>query len=239
MVLLAIYSLIAGVATFAGALVILALRELSRRTVTRLMGFGSGVLVATASLHLIPGSVEMSPLAAGWALLISFLLFMGVEQFVHSRSCLHYGECKVGVIGTMAFVALFIHSLVDGLAIAAGLRASPELGLATAAAVIAHEVPEGITSVSLFRAAGYTGRLTFGLASAVAFATPAGAFAAWHWTAGVTDPVLAMLLAFAAGSFIYVAAADILPRLHEEQDVPAFLYLMLGVMAPVMVLLME
>lgn len=239
MVQLIIYSMTAGIATLAGALVVIARGALSRWTVDRLMGFGSGVLAGAAFLHLIPGSVERAPLAAGWAMLASLLLFIAIEQFVHARVEHHHHVHGIHVVGVMGFTALFVHSLVDGLAIAAGFRASRELGLAAAAAVIAHEVPEGITSVSLFSAAGYTRRLTLLLASLVAFATPGGALVSWFWTAGIGEGTLAALLGFAAGSFIYVAAADILPRLHEERDIPAFLYLLLGTGIPVLLLLLE
>lgn len=239
MVLLIIYGLGAGLATLAGALAVLARRELPARTVTRLMGFGSGVLIGTAFLHLIPESIETAPGGAAWALLVGLLVFIAIEQFVHSRSCPEHTTCKFGVIGTMAFIALTVHSLVDGVAIAASLRVSSVLGLTTALAVVAHEVPEGITAVSMFTASGYNRRLTLALASVVALATPFGAFAAWHWTTGVSETVLAVLLGIAAGSFIYVATADILPRLHEEQDKPSFLYLLLGVAIPVALLLLE
>ena len=240
MIQLVIYSLAAGIATFAGALAVLSRRVLSRRTITRLMGFGSGVLAGAAFLHLIPGSIELAPLAAGWAMLASLLLFIAIEQFVHARAAHHHHHIQMaGVVGIMGFIALFVHSLMDGLAITAGFRASQELGLAAAVAVIGHEVPEGVTSVSMFAAAGYARRLTLLLASAVAFATPAGAIVSWFWTRGVGEPALAALLGFAAGSFIYVATADILPRLHEERDIPAFLYLLLGVAIPVLLLILE
>ncbi|HUV03509.1 MAG TPA: ZIP family metal transporter [Armatimonadota bacterium] len=236
---LLVYSLTAGIATLAGALAILARKQLSQRTITRLMGFGSGVLAGAAFLHLIPGSIKREPLAAGWAMLASLLLFIAIEQFVHARSCRDHKSCEVGVVGVMGFIALFIHSLVDGLAITAGFRASRELGLAAAFAVIGHEVPEGITSVSMFAAAGYARRLTLLLASLVAFATPGGALVSWFCTAGVGERTLAMLLGFAAGSFIYVATADILPRLHEMRDIPAFLYLLAGAAIPMALLLLE
>ncbi len=242
MLQLIIYSMTAGLATLAGALAVLARGPLARKTIARLMGFGSGVLASAAFLHLVPGSVERSPLAAGWAMLASLLLFIGIEHVVVVRAHphrAHHEISSVETIGLVGFIALAVHSLVDGLAIAVGFRASPELGLAASAAVIAHEVPEGVTSVSLFSAAGYSRRLTLGLASIVAMATPGGAFVAWFWTAGIGDQTLAFLLGLAAGSFIYVAAADILPRLHEERDIPAFLYLLLGVAIPVAVLFLE
>ena len=240
MLQLIIYSLAAGIATFAGALAILARKQLSPQTITRLMGFGSGVLAGAAFLHLVPGSIELAPFAASWAMLASLLLFIAIEQFVHARAVHHHHHVHdAGVVGIMGFIALSVHSLIDGLAITAGFRTSQELGLAAAVAVIGHEVPEGVTSVSMFTAAGYTRRLTLLLASVVAFATPGGAIVSWFWTAGVGEPALAVLLGFAAGSFIYVATADILPRLHEMRDIPAFLYLLLGAVIPMLLLLLE
>lgn len=233
-----VYSLAAGIATLAGAAAILSLGRLSRKTTSRLMGFGSGVLAAAAFLHLIPDSVEMSPSRAGWALLVGLLFFIAVEQFVHTRTWEHHHH-PADVVGVMGFIALFIHSLVDGLAITVGFRASHELGLVTAVAVIAHEVPEGITSVSLFRTAGYAPKIVFLLALLVAVATPGAALISWFSTSEISSDTLAILLAFAASSFIYVATADILPRLHEQRDIPSFLYLLLGVLIPVVLTLIE
>lgn len=242
MVQLIIYSLGAGIATLMGALVVLAKGELSSHTITRLLGFGSGALIGAAFLHLIPGAVERTPIGAGWALLCGLLLFIAIEHIVVVRAHPHPQHHRIDraeTIGLVGFTALLVHSLVDGLAIAAGFRASPELGLAAAIAVIAHEVPEGVTSVSLFSSAGYDRRLTLLLAAAVAIATPGGALISWYWTAHISQETLAVLLAFAAGSFIYVATADILPRLHEERDRPAFLYLLLGVAIPAALLFLE
>ena len=81
--------------------------------------------------------------------------------------------------------------------------------------------------------------MTLLLSTLVAVATPVGAFGVWFWTKGVSEITLAVLLGIAAGSFIYVATADILPRLHEEQDKPSFLYLLLGVAIPVALLFLE
>jgi len=239
---LVIYSMAAGLATLAGAVIVLSRGPLARKTVARLLGFGSGALSGAAFLHLIPGSVERSPLVAGWAMLIGLLLFIAIEHVVVIRAHphpAHHQRDRAETIGLVGFVALSIHSLVDGLAIAVGFRVSPELGLAAAVAVIAHEVPEGVTSISLFSAAGYSRALAFILAAIVAFATPAGALVSWFWTGGVSRQTLAFLLGFAASSFIYVATADILPRLHEERDVLAFLYLLLGAAIPVLLLFVE
>lgn len=242
LVQLIVYSLGAGIATLAGALVVLARGELSSHTITRLLGFGSGSLIGAAFLHLIPGSVERSPLGAGWAMLVGLLLFIAIEHIVVIRAHPHPSHHRIDrarAIGLVGFSALLVHSLVDGLAITAGLRTSPELGLAAAIAVISHELPEGVTSVSLFTAAEYNKRLILVLAAIVAVATPGGALISWFCTENISPETLAILLAFAAGSFIYVANADILPRLHEERDRPAFLYLLLGVAIPVALLFLE
>ncbi|MCL6519911.1 MAG: ZIP family metal transporter [Armatimonadetes bacterium] len=236
------YSTTAGLATLAGAIAVLARGPLRRKTVARMMGFGSGVLTGAAFLHLIPSSVERSPIIAGAGMVISFLIFIAIEHVVVIRAHPHPAHHPIGrveAIGIVGFIALTVHSLVDGLAIAAGFRVSHELGLTAAIAVIAHEVPEGVTSVSVFTAANYARKLTLMLSSIVALATPGAALISWFWTRGITQEALAFLLAFAAGSFIYVPAADILPRLHEERDIPSFIYLLLGVAIPVVLLFLE
>ncbi|MHB0913777.1 MAG: ZIP family metal transporter [Armatimonadota bacterium] len=240
MLQLTLYSVLAGAATLAGAIAVLLRRTLSGKVVLVLMGFGAGVLLSAAFLHLIPDAALLSANRTAWALLGSFLAFYAIEQGVSARLHVHELETHyVGRVGVMAFIALFIHSLVDGLGIASTLRISPELGFTTALAVVAHEVPEGIVSVALFTAGGFNRRLVFGLAAGVALATPLGAFASWFWTAGLAPSALAALIGVAAGSFLYVAAVDLLPVLHEKRDPAAFAALLAGVAVPIALLFIE
>lgn len=116
----------------------------------------------------------------------------------------------------------------DGLAVAAGFGASTSLGLVAAFAVIVHEFPEGLSIAAIALGAGYGRRQAFLLSLVVALATPLGAIVACRGIQGPGDPLLALLLGVSAGSFLYVAATDLLPQLHREQDGSVFALFVVG-----------
>ena len=107
-----------------------------------------------------------------------------------------------------------------------GLRLS--LGLVAAFAVIIHEIPEGLAMTAIALAAGYGRGKSLVLSIVVALATPLGALIAYAGVTGITGPPLALLLGVAAGSFLYVGAADILPQLHRQRVRGVFALFMVG-----------
>lgn len=218
-----LYSLLAGTATVIGSLFVLHRAGWGRGGLYRLMAFASGVLLGAAFMHLIPEAVERGGHPAAWGLVIGFAAFFALEQVTFSHACLEYCEnCPVHPMGLVAFAALTLHSLVDGLAVAAGFGASAALGLVAALAVIVHEFPEGLSMAAIALGAGYGRQRAFLLSLVVALATPLGAVAAYAGVQGIADPMLGLLLGVAAGSFLYVGATDILPQLHQQRDASAF-----------------
>jgi len=77
-------------------------------------------------------------------------------------------------MGLVAFAALTLHSLVDGLAVAASFGASAGLGLVAAFVVTVHEFPEGLSMAAIALGAGYGRQRAFLLSLVVALATPLG-----------------------------------------------------------------
>lgn len=224
-----LYSLLAGSATVIGSLYVLYRAGNSKKNLYRLMAFAAGVLLGAAFLHLIPEAIEQSGQAASWGLVIGFAAFFTLEQVTFSHACPEYcQDCPVHPMGLVAFVALTVHSLVDGLAVAVGFGVSAGLGLAAAFAVIIHEIPEGLTMTAIALAAGYGRKKALVLSLVVALATPLGALIAYAGVTGVTGSLLALLLGVAAGSFLYVGAADILPQLHREHVRGAFALFIVG-----------
>jgi len=173
--------------------------------------------------------MEQARRPAAWGLVIGFAAFFALEQVTFSHACPEYCEdCPVHPIGLVAFIALTLHSLIDGLAVAAGFGVSTGLGLVAAFAVIVHEIPEGLSMTAIALAAGYGRKKAMVLSLVVALATPVGALIAYAGVTGIAGSLLALLLGIAAGSFLYVGAADILPQLHREQVRGAFALFIVG-----------
>ncbi|MHA1226734.1 MAG: ZIP family metal transporter [Candidatus Hodarchaeales archaeon] len=179
--------------------------------------------MALVFFDILPEAIELSALALPTTFL-GFFIFYLLENFIviHSGSELHYhkdndrhkAHMASSRLGIMAFSGLAFHSLIDGLIIGLGFEISLEVGTLASIAVISHEVSEGVTSFSLINES-LPDKAT-GLSLIIAAATPVGAFSSLFFISGLTDSVIGLMLSLAAGTFIYVAASDLIPETHES-----------------------
>ena len=227
-----LYSGIAGVATLAGISVVRWKRDLAIRYSHYVNSFAAGALITIALTHLIPESVELANNAL-LVVLASFIAFYLLEAAVvfHSGSAIHYCEdCPRGAHnkGPVIFIGLFLHSLLDGFIIAVGFEFSLEMGLLTAMGVISHELPEGVTSFALLLRSLKNKTALF-LSVAVALATPVGAAIVLGPLSVFSEEGLGIMMAVAGGSFLYVAASDLIPETHEHGSYLNVVFLLMGV----------
>lgn len=206
-------------------------REFAVRYSHYVNSFAAGALITIALAHLIPESVEMSGDAL-LAVLVSFIAFYLLEAALvyHSGSAIHYHESRPQHLhgkGPVVFSGLFLHSLIDGFIIALGFEVSTQLGLFAATGVILHELPEGVTSFALLLRT-LNERTTFYLSLAIAIATPLGAIIALGPLRALSPGGLGILMAVAGGSFLYVAASDLIPEAHENGAFPNALFFLAG-----------
>ena len=226
-----LYSSIAGAATFAGIMLVIWRQELAVRYSHFINSFAAGALLTIALAHLIPEAEELADNAL-LIVLASFLAFYLIEAAVvfHSGSAIHFHNRSPDrhlTKGPVIFSGLFLHSLVDGFIIAVGFQTSLELGLFTAAGVILHELPEGGTSFALMLRS-MPKRRGFMLSVAVAVATPVGALAILGPLRHLSGYSLGILMAAAGGSFLYVAASDLIPETHEQAVLQNVISLLAG-----------
>jgi zinc and cadmium transporter len=166
-------------------------------------------------MGLLPESLESLPASRVFATLLGgILLFFILEKLVLWRHC-HTHDCEVHE-STVASVMIgdTFHNFVDGAVIAAAVLTSVPLGVSTAVAVAAHEIPQEIGDFAILLHAGYSRRkaLLLNVLSALASAAGAiGAFLAFD----IVPRTLPYFLVLAASSFLYVAMADLIPGLHR------------------------
>lgn len=187
-----------------------------RAGLARLLAFRSGILIAVAFTDVLPAAWELGPRLAGWGALGAFLFCYAAENFAVADSCREELEgCRSHPLGVAAIAGLLVHSFIDGVNLGAtALSGAPAL-LAAGAATILHKLADGFTLTSLFRGAGYPARASLLALAGVALATPAGAALSRAGVAGLGPDATAALLGFAGGSFLYVGASDVIPRLHR------------------------
>ncbi len=191
------------------------------RVVAWLISYAVGSLLGLSLLKLVPEALEtLPPVAALTTLLVGILTFFILEKLVVWRHCHEPDECAVhNSAASLVIVGDAFHTFVDGAIIAAATLTSVPLGISTALATAAHEVPQELGDAAILLKAGYTRTraLTLNLLSGVGGI--AGAVAV-YFTLGHMPTVLPYVIAFASGSFLYVAMADLIPSLHRgQQDV--------------------
>src|SRR5262249_3969815 len=149
-------SLAAVLSTVGGGSLVLSQQDWVKRHIWRFLAFGSGTLLGITFLHLLPEAWSLNARWAGGAVLAAFLLFFSVVGFLVVHPCSEMAEdCHVHSLGYGAFIALFLHSLADGLAMAFSFLESTSLGWVVSIAVIVHKFSDGLTLSSLLRAAGH------------------------------------------------------------------------------------
>lgn len=195
---------------------------------SRLVSYAVGALLGAAFLEILPHALEASGNAGrtGALVLGGVLLFFLFERLVLWRHGSHHGHGHaVGGpqrSGLMVMVGDSFHNFVDGLVIAAAFADSVSLGLLTAAAIIAHEIPQELGDFVVLLHAGYSRRraLAFNCFSSLAMA--AGALLA-HVALPAVKGAVPVLLALACASMLYVAAAGLMPGLHRRTQLTATL----------------
>ncbi|UCE13350.1 MAG: ZIP family metal transporter [Candidatus Heimdallarchaeota archaeon] len=231
------YSSLAGLATITGVFLMRQYQAWALDHSHYINSFAAGLILALVFFHLMPEAVELSDIAFP-AILIGFFLFFLLENFIviHSGSEIHYciddeetvsgSGSHLTRMGIMAFFGLAFHSLIDGIIIGVGFEIDMTIGFLAAVAVIMHEVPEGITTFALINRAMPEKANVFSII--VAIATPVGALVSLFFIGGLTDEIIGILLALAAGTFIYVAASDLIPETHEKTNFQNLVTFILG-----------
>jgi zinc and cadmium transporter len=198
-------------------------RQLERR-VPYLVSFAVGALMGGALFHLLPEAV--AELGAGGAFASSFLLgffgFFVLEKslWLHDHEAPTPGAARARPVATLNLVGDGIHNFVDGAIIAASYSISPSLGVATTVAVLLHELPQEIGDFGILIHAGLPVRRAILYNFLSALTALLGAILALLIGA-VAQQWIVLLLPFAAGSFVYIAASDLIPELQRERSLPA------------------
>ena len=187
------------------------------RLVPWFITYAVGTLLGVSLLALLPEALAHLPsTAALGTLLAGVLVFFLLEKLVIWRHCHDGHECELHTSSAASLVIIgdAFHTFVDGALIAAAVVTSPHLGLTTALAVAAHEIPQEVGDFAILLRAGYSRRRAISLNVMSGLGGVLGA-AAMLIASATMPSVLPYVLSFAAGSFLYVAMSDLIPDLHR------------------------
>ncbi|HMV17263.1 MAG TPA: ZIP family metal transporter [Rhodocyclaceae bacterium] len=200
-----------------------------------LISYAIGALLGAAFLDVLPHAIESAatPTRAAATVLAGILLFFVLEKLVlwrhcHDEGCHGHGHDHHhgheghdhGRSGLLILVGDTFHNFVDGVLIAAAFVDSTALGIVTALAIIAHEIPQEVGDFLILLHSGFsrTKALAFNLLSSLA--TLVGGFLAYFALSQI-ESLVPVFLALAAASMIYVAVADLIPGLHKRTELRA------------------
>jgi zinc and cadmium transporter len=188
-----------------------------KRVVPWLVSYAVGALLGAALLALVPEALaSLAPSSVFGTLLGGIMLFFILEKLVLLRHC-HTDECEVhGAAAPLVLIGDGFHNFIDGAIICAAVLTSIPLGINTAIAVAAHEIPQEVGDVAILLASGYSrGRAL--LLNVVAGASGiVGALLAFL-AVGIVPDVRPYVLAISSGSLLYIAMSDLIPDLHRRE----------------------
>jgi zinc and cadmium transporter len=192
-----------------------------------LVSFAIGALLGAAFLEILPHAFEAGDAhQVAMAVLGGIFGFFVLEKLLLWRHC-HTEHCELhdqhasahdhGRSGALIIVGDTIHNFVDGLLIAAAFLQSTELGVVTAIAIIAHEIPQEVGDFLILLHSGYTRLRALAMNLLSSAATVVGGLIG-YFGLQLLEAFQPTLLGIVAASMIYVAVADLIPGLHRRPE---------------------
>jgi zinc and cadmium transporter len=210
---------IVSLIAFVGILTFFLRQELLNKALLVLVALSAGGLIGGAFLHLMPEAVEEAGanLNIFLYLLLGFCLFFVLEQFLrwrHEHGTVH----KIQPFSYLILISDSLHNFIDGLVMAASFIVSYQIGIVTTLAVTLHEIPQELGDFGVLTYGGFsrTRALTYNYISAITAIL--GGITGYFAYSLIKDSII-YLLPFAAGNFIYIAAADLIPEIKHTTNI--------------------
>ena len=212
-----IATLLVGVLSFIG-IVFFAFKLNIRKITFYLISLASGTMLGAAFLHLIPQSLasqkELNLIPIGLGIFFFFIL----EKFLVWRHCHHHQRPEDHSRPVAARMVLFgdaIHNFIDGIIIASAFMVSPHVGISITLAIMLHEIPQELGDFGVLIHGGMSTRQAFLMNALTALAAVLGGLLTYFFI-GHSIWLQTLIVPMAAGGFLYIALADLIPQLHVQ-----------------------
>lgn len=233
-----LFTFLGSIGALIGGLALLSNKKFALKISHFLASFAAGTLLGTAFLDLLPEAAheaEESGINIFLWTLVGLLTFFLLERFIHwfhhhEKSHEHDKEVKSTL--PLIIIGDTVHNFIDGVVIAATFLVSIPLGIVTTLAVAAHEIPQEIGDFGLMLHKGLS-RSKIILVNIISAAAAFIGAVITYLLGNVLESYIPIFLALTAGFFIYIAASDLIPEIHYEQNkrfaIAKSLLLLLGV----------
>ncbi len=250
--------LITALANVLGSLLAVSRRHDGGASIRNYIGFGGGFLLAAAIFELIPESLEGGASMPLYIIAGYLVVYLFEQMFAtHAHEEPHRGllpnpsveggpsdhmlaqefrhpETAISThAGLAALVGFNVHDLIDGMAIGAAMITSSSLGVLIFLAVLLHEIPAGFSIAAITLGAGRGRKAAVVAGSSIGISTMVGIVIPFA-LGEISDGTAATFLALSAGSFIYIAATDLIPAAGgggEGSSRFPILYVLIGIVA--------
>jgi zinc and cadmium transporter len=212
----------------AGAATLWFRENIFQRTVKILVAFSAGALLGAAFFHLLgeaTGKIEPTWLYS--YVLLGFMVFFVLEEYLHWHLC---EECDIHPYSYLMVIGDSLHNIIDGLVIAGTFMTGIPLGIVTTLVILSHELPQELGVFAVIVSGGIEKKTallyTFFSQTTCVLGGIVGYFAFQH-----AEKLQLFILPFAAGGFIYIAAADLIPSMHHSEGfakITSFFWLVFG-----------
>lgn len=234
-----VFTFIGSILSLLGGFLLLSKKIWRGETPVHLLAFAAGVLIATSFLDLLPEALHESGddpnifIAALLGLVVFFFLERILISF-HPHEKVDEEEAKQKSLISLVLLGDGVHNFIDGFVIAGSFFVSTELGILTALAVAAHEIPQEISDFTILLRSGMKASKAIGFNILSGLTALIGAILA-IFLAEFIEPYLGLVLAFTAGMFIYISCVNLLPELQhiyiKDRRSHQATYFLIGVIA--------
>ena len=195
--------------------------------VTNMVSLSVGTMLGAVFLEILPHALEQSTDSHDtmFIVLIGLLVFFTLEKLLIWRHChgdhcethSHDAQLKHNKSGSLVLIGDLSHNFIDGILIASAFIYEFQLGLVTALAIYAHQIPQEMGNISIFVHKGLKKSKAILLNVVANISMTLGAVITYILIDSAGD-ILPVLLAFTASNLIYVAVSDLIPGLHKETE---------------------
>lgn len=214
LVIIAAGGLLMNLITLVGGLTMVLSPQRQERLLLPLIALAAGSLLGGALFHMLPqGLVALSPLAAGSALAAGFSVFLALEQLLHWHHSHRRQPSAVKPVVLLVLLGDALHNFVGGLGIASTFLINPAAGAAAWLAAAAHELPQELGDFGVLVHSGWRPAVALRWNAIAGLSFPLGGLLAWLLAGSLPLPVLVV---FAAGNFLYIAASDLVPEIKGQ-----------------------
>lgn len=228
--------LIVSLVSLIGVFTLSLKEEFLKKYIFIFISLAVGALLGDAFIHLIPEALEseIGSTLASILIITGILIFFILEKFLHWH---HHGEDQgeegIHPAGRLMLFSDGMHNFIDGIILGVSFMVSVPVGIATTIAIVLHEIPQEVGDFAVLLHSGYEKKRALWLNFLSALCAVLGVLLSFVLKEAGEIFIL-WILPIAAGGFIYVAVADLIPELHKTKEAKHSLFQIIAVVAGVL-----